>query len=416
MITLSFNGISERAADLAASSSLLPIWGLREPVRELIEDVTQGYQTQRDFALMSLFSAVGCRCASTYSRFASYVNHPTFYIVLVGNSSSGKTEQLGFFFQPIEDEEDRSFDLYKMEKQVFESTPKKERGTPPIFHHQLINDASDESVLKELARNKSICWHCDELRTMFESWGRYTSNGSGGVIVGHLLSIHNHKSITITRASEDAQRIPKPLLNIIGGIQPKTLVRTIGGKGYTEDGLFQRFLFVYPQTKPTPFVVENPVTDELRQRWGDMLSSIKQSSEEELEIRETDGAREWHKLILQQWEKRCREEFAQDEVSESLLRKFAIHLCSLSIAVALINESHYITPDHIRYAAHLCEALFRYSVKVLNLIEPPSRDEQHQPTRREVAEAIKRFNPEASATEIGKVLGVSRQAISKYDL
>lgn len=409
MITLCFNGIGGLAEELASSSQHLPIWGLRAPVRELVEAVTEGYNTQRDFALMSLFSAVGSKCATTFSRFGSYCNYPTFYIVLVGKSSSGKTAPLDFFFKPIEKEESRAFELYQMEKMAFEATPKKERGTPPIFRHRLLNDASDESVLKELSRNESICWCCDELRTMFEGWGRYSANGSGGVIVGHLLSIFNHKSITITRAGDEANRIEKPLLNIIGGIQPRTLVRTIGGKGYTEDGLFQRFLFVYPPKKPISLVSEKNISDGMRLEWDSLLADIDDFRLEE--IKENEEARQLHLHILTRWEKRCREVYAGNDAVEALMGKFAIHLCSISIAVALINEESEITAENIRYSAFLCEALFKHSLKVLRLIDTPKKEELTK--KEDVAKAIRRINPEASASAIGKILGVTRQAVSK---
>ena len=184
--------------DTTAEVTELPTWGLPEPLRNVVDEVTKGYQCSRDYAVASMMVATSAMLGKRVScGFGSYSNFPSLWIAIVGRTASGKTAPLSFFFKPIELMEREAFANYRMELQEWEQTDPKVRGEKPEFHHLLINNPSDESVLRELAVNENICWKTDELRTMFDSWGKYSKNG-GGTIIGNLLSIFNNVDVNIT--------------------------------------------------------------------------------------------------------------------------------------------------------------------------------------------------------------------------
>lgn len=412
MARINFKGIEEFVRSLVSGYDQLPIWGLPEDIQSLIESVAEGFKCPRDYCTASLLSAVSATRPDIKSRFLSFTNHPTTWFAIVGGASTGKSEPIKFFYRPILEKERESHRAYAKQKSEWESLPKKGRGAEPVFHHQLISNASDESVLKELAINGALTWKCDELRTTFESWGRYSQNGSG-LIVSELLSIFDYDSHSITRVGAPPLWLDHPRLNIIGGIQPSVLKRTLSGKGYTEDGLFQRFLFVFPEPRKIPYLTEKAIEPSLYEAWGKKVDDLRnhdQPEEEPFFLTEVPEARKLHLEKLKEWTDRANS--SDDEVVKSLIQKFGYHLCRLSMVVAILHQAVVIRPAHIRYASELCECLIRHSLKVLRLVS--EKDESKTIRREDVAKLLIQWNPSLSQSEIAKALGISQQAVSKY--
>lgn len=207
----------------------LPIWGLPTDLQRVATDVANGYQCSRDFVVASMFAAaatmLGKRVSST---FGNHTNFPSLWIAIVGNTASGKTAPLSFFFKPIELMEREAFEAYRRDLMEWEKEDTAERGAKPEYRHHLINNPTDESVLHELSVNGSVCWKVDELRTMFDSFGKYSKSGGSG-IVGNLLSIFNNVDVNITRATSEPKYLTEPNLNIIGGTPPSagTVLRCV---------------------------------------------------------------------------------------------------------------------------------------------------------------------------------------------
>lgn len=167
----------------------LPIWGLPTDLQRVVFDVTNGYQCSRDFVVASMFVAAATMLGKRVSyEFNNYTNFPGLWVAIVGNSASGKTAPLSFFFNPIELMERKAFEAYHNEMRHWEKTEISDRGAKPEYRHNLINNPTDESVLHELSVNGSVCWKVDELRTMFDSWGKYSKSGGVGLLAIFYLS------------------------------------------------------------------------------------------------------------------------------------------------------------------------------------------------------------------------------------
>jgi len=129
------------------------------------------------------------------------------WLILVGGSSDGKSEPLKFAFKPISLLERELYKDYKKSLEICYGSEKSDKGAKPEYIHYVINNSTDESVLHELSVNGSICWKADELRVLFDGFGKFSKNG-GGTIVGNLLSIFNNIDVSISRVTQDPRWNP----------------------------------------------------------------------------------------------------------------------------------------------------------------------------------------------------------------
>ena len=386
----------------------LPIWGLPTELQNVIEEVAFGYQCSRDYAVAPMMSATSTMLGKRVSGiFGNYKNYPNLWIAIIGRTASGKTAPLQFFYNPVDTMENEAYKNYQREFQQWNDNGN--NGSKPIYRHCLINNPSDESVTKELSNNNgSICWKTDELRTMFESWGKYSKNGSGS-IVGNLLSIFNYADVSVTRVNAEPIYIPEPSLNIIGGIQPLILKKIMGSHNFTVDGLFQRFLNVFPDYRDVPPYADNLISDKVRETWRETVDWLAHVSE--FELRETDDARRLHIDAINRWRSECNTGYQGVEAMVSLLQKLEIHLCRWSIVVAVLSGERQITADNIRYSIECMDYFRLCGEKAFCLIANDSKPKEL--TNGELLRLFKERYPDLNQSKFADAIGVSQQYINK---
>ena len=386
----------------------LPIWGLPTDLQRVVVDVTDGYQSNRDFVVASMFAATSTMLGKrVWSVFGNHTNYATLWIAIVGDTASGKTEPLSFIFNPIMVLEREAYKRYQNELQQWEMTDAVDRGAKPEYRHNLINNPSDESVLHELSVNESVCWFADELRTMFDGFGKYAKNG-GGTIIGNLLSIFNNKDVQITRVTTEPKYLTEPNLNIIGGTQPSILKRMMGNSGFVDDGLFQRFLFVYPDTTDIPQFADVCISDDVREIWNDTIARL---STVNGEVSETDQARQLHIDAINRWRDVCNSQYRNIAAMKSLLRKLEIHLCRWSIVAAVLSGEPCITTEVMRYSIECMDYFRLCGEKAFCLVANVSK-----PKELTNAEVMRLFNsryPIINQSKFAEAIGKTQALVSK---
>lgn len=387
----------------------LPIWGLPPELQNVIVEVTNGFQCSRDYVVASMMVASSTMLGKRIScEFNNHTNFPSLWIAIIGRTASGKTAPLSWFFKPIEQREEEAFNEYRRELHKWGEDGNK--GSKPEYRHMLINNPTDESVLKELSVNGSITWKTDELRTMFESWGKYSKNGSGG-IVSNLLSIHSNEPISITRVTSEPIRIPKPNLNIIGTIQPPILKRVMAKRGYDEDGLFQRFLNVYPEETDIPKFTNFSISEHVQRAWGATIDRLAHMGE--IALHETATAMQIHIDAIDRWRGECNVSYRKVEAMTSLLQKLEIHLCRWSIVVAILLDKQEITDKVMQYSIECMEYFKRCGEKVFCLIANDDTQPK-EPTRGEIFKLLQKWYGDFNQSLMAEALDISQQAISKF--
>ncbi len=386
----------------------LPIWGLSTDLQRVIADVTNGYQCSRDFVVASMFGAAATILGKrVWSVFGNHKNYATLWIAIVGDTASGKTEPLSFGFNPIMIMEREAFKRYRHELQEWENTDIGNRGAKPEYRHNLINNPSDESVLHELSVNGNICWFADELRTVFDGFGKYAKNG-GGTIIGNLLSIFNNKDVQITRVTSEPKLLEEPNLCIVGGTQPPILKRMMGNSEFVDDGLFQRFLFVFPDATDIPQFTDVCISDDVREIWNDTIIRLATVNGE---LSETDQARQMHIDTINRWRAFCNTQYRNISPMISLLRKLEIHLCRWSIVAAVLSGEPCITAEVMRYSIECMDYFRSCGEKAFCLVANKSK-----PKELTNAEVMRLFNtryPIVNQSKFADAIGKTQAYVSK---
>lgn len=387
----------------------LPIWALPTDIQSIIDDVTKGYRCNRDFVVGSLMGAVACLVGKRVtSHRENYTNHATLWLAIVGDSATGKSQPLSFFFKPIHAEEDDAYYRYQEDNRQWKENDCK--GIKPCYKHRLINNPTDEAVLTELSVNGDITWYADELRVIFEGFGKYQKTG-GGTIIGNLLTIFEYNPISVSRKTSEPERLKHPHLNIIGTTQPSILKRFMGNKGFTEDGLFQRMLFVFPEQKKRPPRTKHIISDNSKKWWGEYAKHLSTATFEDMF--ETAEAEKLHDDVLERWDMEI-EEYRREGITEmvSLISKLNYHLCRWCACVAVLRGEHCIKSEVMRYSIECMEYFKWCGERALCLLHnDPSKRE---PTAKELIRQLFKKYPDMVKSKVAEGLGITRQTFNQF--
>lgn len=178
----------------------------------------------------------------------------------------------------------------------------------------------------------------DEILTLLNNFGRYT-NGAGDETA--LLSIFSEDTIKYTRKTGGSEKrkktkgqlivISRPMLNVIGGIQPSRLIQAFG-EDRLASGLLDRFLFVYPDPKP-PVKDLPPIPKEVTEWWSAFLNWL-MALKGQITWRLSDEAQELYDQWRYETDLRI---FNDSEVIGQMLAKLKIYALRLSGIIHLMQ-------------------------------------------------------------------------------
>jgi hypothetical protein len=114
----------------------------------------------------------------------------------------------------------------------------------------LIDNLTEESLIQNLGGNPSLLIRADEFVRLLDMLGKY--NGSNSM--SFFLENYNNKDYTKTRIGSEPVHLAFTAAPVLGGIQPKILLRSFKQED-AESGLLARFLFVgYWEDIVQPFI------------------------------------------------------------------------------------------------------------------------------------------------------------------
>lgn len=184
-----------------------------------------------------------------------WISNSALYMILVGRPGMGKTPPLDFAFRPIRKHDAQAVKQFKLEMEQYNNLiesnkGKKENTTPlpnkPILRRAIISDFTPEALMRALDDNqRGIVVYVDEIIGMFNAVNQY----SRGQLIEQLLTAFSGKPLDISRCSMPVPiHIEYPFINIVGTMQT-TRIHELIEKGYKENGLLDRIIFVYPSSK-----------------------------------------------------------------------------------------------------------------------------------------------------------------------
>lgn len=223
-----------------------PLEVFPQTVQSVILDMTRYENYKTEFIATAMISAVSAALGGTYRiRIkGEWQSNAALYIILVGRPGLGKTPPLEAAYRPIRKHDYALFKAYEAGLEAWKAAG--ENGKKPVLRRTVVSDFTPESLLLTHNNNpRSVVILVDEIMGMFNSANRYTN----GQLIEQLLTAWSGGALDVTRVGNTVPvHIKQPCINIVGTTQTKR-VHELLTKGFEENGLLDRILFVLPKSR-----------------------------------------------------------------------------------------------------------------------------------------------------------------------
>ena len=235
----------------------IPLNAFPAKIQDMVLALARQENYSIEYMMASLLAAVSTAIGNAVNiRIrGGWISNPVLYMILVGRPGMGKTPPLDFAFRPIRKHDAKVIKQFKSEMEqynnIIESNKgKKEDCAPlpekPILRRTVISDFTPEALMRALDDNqRGIVVYVDEIMGMFNAVNQY----SKGQLIEQLLTAFSGKPLDISRCSMPIPiHIEHPFINMVGTMQT-TRMHELIDKGYKDNGLIDRIIFVYPSSQ-----------------------------------------------------------------------------------------------------------------------------------------------------------------------
>lgn len=265
----------------------IPLDALPNKVQDIILTLARQENYSIEYTMSSLLIAVSTAIGNAVSIRVrgGWISNPVLYMILVGRPGMGKTPPLDFAFRPIRKHDAKAIKQFKADMEYYnsllENSKKKkdesiELPQKPVLKRIIISDTTPEALMRAHDDNqRGVVIYVDEIMGMFNAVNQY----SRGQLIEQLLTAYSGKPLDISRCSMPIPiHIEHPFINIVGTMQT-IRVHELIDKGYKENGLMDRILFVYPAAQEISYWKtdnENDVSsfNKYASIWEDIINRI----------------------------------------------------------------------------------------------------------------------------------------------
>src|SRR5215203_7046318 len=246
------------------STPTFPTDALPAPAKRLVDQAAKAIGCPPDAialaALVALGSAIGNSRVVQPKR--NWSESAAIYGAVIAESGEKKTAAVGAATQAIQklehrlqrehetamEEFAREVREYKVEEKDAHKSGLAAPPPPrkPDAERVLTNDPTIEALIPILKENpRGLLLERDELVGWVKGMDQYKSGGKGSERQ-FWLSTWSGRPVSVDRKSQQGPvSVLKPFIGVIGGVQPDVLEDLAENR---EDGMLERFLFVYPET------------------------------------------------------------------------------------------------------------------------------------------------------------------------
>jgi hypothetical protein len=364
----------------------------------------------------------------------------TIWLSLVGKAGIGKTPSISHIIQPLmklNNREVKNFIKQNEKYLYYISLDKEERKNTevikkPIKTQFIVNDITLEALvdLHEESEN-AIGVFKDELAGWFKDMNKYRA----GSDLEFWLSSWSGKSVSLNRKTAKSSFVEKPLIPVLGGIQPSIL-----NIFYTEEnkdnGFIDRMLLCYPD-----LVIErhndNVMSLEMFEWYNSMIIEIYETVKNNLVKRNIDDEIEPQTVTFsaeanEEW-KRIFNEITdiqnspdENEYMKSMLPKQKSYIPRFALIINTIDglftgkgNLSKITKESMLKAEKLSKYFIAMAKKIkINTVEKAEISKvlelnSNKPIK-EKFRILYKENPELNRTDVSETLGVTRNTIQRY--
>jgi hypothetical protein len=366
----------------------------------------------------------------------------TIWLAVVGKAGLGKTPSIHNIIKPLLSANNKEIKNYIKQSEKFEYYDKlsaKEKKEHEEIHKPnktqfIANDITIEALVELHQENKnSIGVFKDELAGWFKDMNKYRE----GSDLEFWLSTWSGKAISLNRKTAKSSFVDKPLVSVLGGIQPSIL-----NAFYTEDnkdnGFMDRMLLSYPDLDIEKWNDKEMNYDTIQWYYDSIISFyeiIKHKVVEydddgdikpKMAIIGQDAKKEWIRVFNEYTSIQNSDE--ENEYMKSMLPKQKSYLPRFALLINAFNsffddtgkmDALTISKESILSAEKLSKYFIAMAKKIkvnsieTNEIKTIIGANKNKSTKEQFIELYKK-NPDLNKKEVSENLGVSVQMIYKY--
>ena len=235
----------------------IPLNAYPAKIQDMVLALARQENYSIEYMMASLLAAVSTAIGNAVNiRIrGGWISNPALYMILVGRPGMGKTPPLDFAFRPIRKHDAKVIKQFKSDMEQYNNIVESNKGKKedcaslpekPILRRTIISDFTPEALMRALDDNqRGIVVYVDEIMGMFNAVNHY----SKGQLIEQLLTAFSGKPLNISRCSMPIPiHIEHPFINMVGTMQT-TRMHELIDKGYKDNGLIDRLIFVYPSSQ-----------------------------------------------------------------------------------------------------------------------------------------------------------------------
>lgn len=366
----------------------------------------------------------------------------TIWLAVVGKAGLGKTPSIHNIIKPLLSANNKEIKNYIKQSEKYDyyeklsAKEKKEHEEiqKPNKTQFIANDITIEALVELHQENKnSIGVFKDELAGWFKDMNKYRE----GSDLEFWLSTWSGKAISLNRKTARSSFVDKPLVSVLGGIQPSIL-----NSFYTEDnkdnGFIDRMLLSYPELEIEKWNDKEMNYDTI-QWYNDSIIAFYETIKHKVVEYDDDGdinskiaiipkdsKKEWVRVFNEYTDIQNSDE--ENEYMKSMLPKQKSYLPRFALLINAFNsffdldhktDALTISKESILSAEKLSKYFIAMAKKIkvnsieTNEIKTTISANKNKPIKDQFFELYKK-NPDLNKKEVSENLGVSLQMVYKY--
>lgn len=396
-----------------------PLYGLLQSVQDLILDVASKRQVPPDFVLAPVLAAISVAIGSkAIVRFNGYNTRLNLWITIIAPSGSNKSKPSEDIFIPLDEIDTQLYVRYTREIAEARELETEEKGKKSLSKSVpkyliILQDSTPEARNQALFDNpRGILLYRDELSAVIMDMGRYNNSGE----MSDMLTIFDGGSLKINRKSQDMQKIEKPYMSMIGGIQPGILAQTFGDTKFIASGFLNRMMVFYPQDLPEKFFQPNVTLDyKLQNDWSKFVKRIYAYDNDMI----FNATREAEMVYGRFFDASSRaQRLCDNDYERSVWAKLQIYVVKLAALATVMrvfdegveNFGRLISVTEMSWAVDMAYHLYVTQMRMYHKIVGGTDE---IPPRTKVLQWFMHYYPDINRTQLADLTGMNRKTFTR---
>lgn len=238
-------------------------------IKDIVLETIRHLGFNQDYISTAILVAFATACGKTHKIVIknTWEEFPCLYVCLLGRPGANKSHPLSWAIKPLLKATERMLDrqpLSEEEMLGFED--------PALDGGQLVlNNLTPEAIIKVMSSQnvRLIIWS-DEISHLFRNINRYGNGKSSDVEM--FLSIWSKQNIIVNRKTQETILIKQPYASVAGTTQPDVLQSLF--KKSESNGLFDRFLFAYPESTDKAKMITDDLPQSVVEEYNSYLEKV----------------------------------------------------------------------------------------------------------------------------------------------